>query len=77
MNTILNLLRKLDHDELLRVSEAIDIELERRIDREDTIPESARRRANDRQSSYRRSNGSSAPLVRFVGLRPEKRRLAA
>lgn len=78
MNTVLKLLRKMDDDDLLRVSEAIDIELNCRLERADAIPESAKRRAASRQSSYRHSTGAAAPLVRFVGLREApKRRLAA
>jgi hypothetical protein len=78
MNTILKLLRRLGDDELLSVSDAIDLELDRRLERTDPIPDSARRRAIDRQSSYRHSNGAAAPPVRFVGLRPaQKRPLAA
>jgi hypothetical protein len=78
MNAILNVLGRLDDDQLLRVSEAIDSELDRRLERSDPIPESARRRAIDRQFSYRHCNGSAGAPVRFVGLRPTvRRRLAA
>lgn len=68
MNTVLKLLRKMSDDELLHVSEAIDIELNCRLERTDPIPDSARRRAVARQFSYHRNTGSSAPLVRYVGL---------
>lgn len=77
MNTVLKLLRKMDDDELLQVSEAIDIELSRRWERADGIPDSARRRANARLSSYRRCNGAAAPPVSVVGLRESPRRRAA
>ena len=79
MNTILKLVQRLDDNELQAVSEAIDRELDRRLEQIDAIPDSARRRANDRQQSYRRSNGASAPPVRVVGLRPlhTRRRFAA
>jgi hypothetical protein len=78
MNAILKRLHQMHDDELLSVSEAIDFELERRLERTDPIPESARRRAIDRQGSYRHSNGAAAPPVRIVGLHPSpRRRLAA
>ncbi len=77
MNTILKLMRKLGDNELLSVSEAIDRELDRRLERMDIIPVSARRRANDRQHSYRHDNGASAPPVRVIGLRPLPRRRQA
>ena len=78
MNTILKLMRKLGDNELLSVSEAIDRELDRRLGRMDLIPVSARRRANDRQNSYRHDNGASAPPVRVIGLQPlSTRRRAA
>ena len=70
MNTVLKLVQRMDDDELLNVSEAIDRELDRRLEHMVTIPDSARRRANDRQHSYRHDNGASAPPVRLVGLRP-------
>jgi hypothetical protein len=78
MNAILKRLHQLHDDELLSLSEAIDFEMERRLERADPIPESARRRAIDRQNSYRRCNGASAPPVRVIGLQPsQRRRLAA
>jgi hypothetical protein len=78
MNAILNLMRRLNDDQLLGLSEAIDVELDRRIEREDPIPGSTRRRAVDRQYSYRRSNGAHAMPARMVDQRPPlRRRLAA
>ena len=78
MNTVLKMLRRLSYDELLSVSEAVDAELERCMERMEWIPDSARRRANSRRQSYRHDTGSSAPLVRFTGLRRAPgRRLAA
>jgi hypothetical protein len=69
MQSILKRLRKLADDELLAMSEAIDLELEARLARTDEeIPESARSRANDRQRSYRRSTGAAAPPIVAVGL---------
>jgi len=71
-------LNNLNNDELLSLSEAIDLELVRRQERIEEIPESARRRAVLRDQSYRRSTGSSAPPVRVTGLKEQhKRRHAA
>jgi hypothetical protein len=77
MNAILKHLQELGNDELLRLSEAIDTELDSRLDRYDDVPDSARRRAVSRDHSYRRSNGASAPPVRAVGLKDARRHRAA
>ena len=78
MNAVLKRLHKLADDELLAISEAIDQELERRLEQMDPIPESARRRAVQRSQSYRHRTGSSALPVRVAGLRDaQKRRRAA
>ncbi len=78
MNAILKRLQQLSDDELLIVSEAIDLELEHRLRREEGIPDSARRRAVQRQKSYRHSLGSGALPVRMAGLKePQRRRRAA
>jgi hypothetical protein len=77
MNAILNQLRHLSEDELLGVSEAIDIELDRRLDRQEEIPDSARRRAVQRQKSYRHSLGSSALPVKVTGMKEQRRRRLA
>jgi hypothetical protein len=78
MKAIIKKLNNLNNDELLSLSEAIDQEMERRQERIEEIPESARRRAIMRDQSYRRSTGSSAPPVRVTGLKePGKRRRAA
>ncbi len=77
MKALLKRLRRLGDDELLTVSEAIDCELERRLERTERIPESARRRAVERSHSYRQRNGSSAPPVRVTGMRqPRSRRIS-
>lgn len=76
MNYILNQLRRLSDDELTSLSEAIDSELDRRMDVIDDIPDSARRRAVQRQKSYRRSLGSSAPPIRAIGLKDHRRKAA-
>jgi hypothetical protein len=52
------------------------MELERRLQESDGIPESARQRAVSRQRSYRHSTGSSAPPIRAVGLRGHANRFA-
>lgn len=69
MKSILKQIAKLDDDQLLVVSDAIDTELERRMEREDVVPDSARRRAVQRQQSYRSRYGSSAPPVAVSGLK--------
>jgi hypothetical protein len=68
MNTILKQLQRLADDELLAVSEAIDVELERRLEGMPAHCESARQRARDRQQSYRRVTGAGAPPISAVGL---------
>jgi hypothetical protein len=78
MKSVLKCLNNLNNDELLSLSEAIDLELERRQDRIEEIPESARRRAILRNQSYRHSTGASAPPVRAIGLKDyRKHRRAA
>ncbi|MGD0518278.1 MAG: hypothetical protein ABSA26_12155 [Thermoguttaceae bacterium] len=77
MNAILNRLHRLSDDELLSVSEAIDVELERRLERQEEIPDSARRRAVQRQKSYRHSLGSAALPVKVTGMKDSRRRRLA
>jgi len=78
MDAVLRHLRHLADDELLEASAAIDRELERRLNLSEPHPESARKRAVQRDKSYRRRNGASALPVRVTGMRPtRKRRLAA
>ncbi len=78
MRSILKLLRKMADEELLSVSEEIDMELERRLERVDPVPDSARRRAVMRSQSYRHRTGASAPPVSATGLGKARRnRLAA
>jgi hypothetical protein len=77
MNAILKRIPTLCDDDLLCLSEAIDVELDGRLDRTESIPESARRRAVSRNHSYRRSNGAAAPPIRAVGLRDVRRNRAA
>ena len=77
MNAILKRLHQLCDDDLLNLSEAIDVELSLRLERSEAVPESARRRAVARGQSYRHSTGSSAPPIRAVGLRDTRRHRAA
>ena len=76
MSAYLNRVQQMSDEELLGFAEAIDFELERRQESLDPIPDSARRRANARQQSYRRSLGASAPPIRAIGLRDVRRRVA-
>lgn len=77
MNSLLRRIQQMGDDELLGLSEAIDFELDRRLETTDPIPDSARRRAHSRQNSYRRATGSAAPPIRAVGLRDVRRPRAA
>ncbi len=77
MDAVLKRLRKLADDELLEVSAAIDCELDRRLELSDPHPESARRRAVQREKSYRHCNGAAALPVRVTGMRPTRRRRLA
>ncbi len=74
MQTIIKQLRELGIEELLAISEAIDLELGSRLERGEEIPDSARRRAVMREQSYRKSTGSSAPPVRATGLKERRKR---
>jgi hypothetical protein len=74
MKAIMKSLDKLNNEELQALSEAIDVEMERREERIEEIPESARRRAVLRDQSYRRATGSSAPPVRITGLKEQRKR---
>jgi hypothetical protein len=74
MKSIIKMLRQLNEEELLILCEAVDLELDRRLERVEEIPESARRRAVMRDKSYRRSIGSSAPPIRLTGLKEQRKR---
>ena len=68
MNTILRQLQELADADLYALCEAVDMELQRREEvTDDEVPDSARRRAVEREQSYRRRNGSAAPPIRIVG----------
>ncbi len=68
MRDYLELAQRLNTEELLVFCEAISDEVERRLNRSENIPDSARRRSNRRQRSYRHSTGSAAPPIQAVGL---------
>jgi hypothetical protein len=68
LNTLLKRLCKLTTQELFSLCEAIDIELQRRDELVDDTPDSARRRALQREQGYRRRIGATAPPIRAVGL---------
>jgi hypothetical protein len=76
MDSFLRRLQELDDAQLLGISRAIDLELERRMQEDDEASESARQRALSRQRSYRRNTGSTAPPIRAVGLRRRDQRVA-
>jgi hypothetical protein len=73
MTAILDRLRQLSDEELLSLSEAIDVELGFRLERHDEVPDSARRRAVQRQKSYRHSLGSAALPVKMTGMKDNRR----
>ncbi|MGA2797583.1 MAG: hypothetical protein ABSE63_08405 [Thermoguttaceae bacterium] len=77
MTAILDRLRQLSDEELLSLSEAIDSELEYRLERHEGVPDSARRRAVQRQKSYRHSLGSTALPVKIAGMKESRRRRLA
>ena len=62
MKTILKRLNQLNDDDLLTLSEAIDVELEHRLELTSDVPDSARRRAVSRQHSYRRETARRRPF---------------
>jgi hypothetical protein len=68
MITILKQLAQFADHELYKLSEAIDLELQRREELTIEVPESAKRRAVERGQSYRRRLGAQAPRVRVVGI---------
>jgi hypothetical protein len=79
MKSIVSKLRALEDEELLILSEAIDLEIGRRGERMEEHPDSARTRARQRGESYRVKLGTKAPPVRAVGMKDagRKRKFAA
>jgi hypothetical protein len=74
MRSLFKQLRQFTEDELLQLSEAVDQEITSRTANDGEVPDSARRRAVRRSQSYRQSTGSSAPPVRFAGLKEKRKR---
>ncbi len=78
MQSVLRRIRKMATEQLLVVSREIDAELGRRESETEIIPVSAKRRAQQRQKSYRQNNGANAPPVMTIGLQKRvKQRRAA
>ena len=78
MKMILKLVEVLADADLYALCEAIDMELQRREDAIGEVPDSVRRRAVEREQSYRRRNGAGAPPVRITGIgKASSRRRAA
>jgi hypothetical protein len=74
MQSIISRLRILEDEQLLILSESIDIEIARREQRMEEHPDSARTRARQRSQSYRTDLGTKAPPVRAVGMKDAGRR---
>jgi hypothetical protein len=79
MQSIISKLHHLTDEQLLILSEAIDIEIMRREQRMEEHPDSARTRARQRKESYRSNLGTKAPPIRAVGMKDAgpKRKFAA
>jgi hypothetical protein len=79
MQSIINRLSNLENEELLILCEALDAEFERRVERLEEYPDSARMRARQRKQSYRTNIGAKAPPVHTVGMKNSgrKRQFAA
>lgn len=67
MQDFLKQAQHMSTDDLIVLSDAISDEVERRLSRARTMPDSARRRANRRRDSYCRSAGSAAPPIAAIG----------
>ncbi|MEI8373558.1 MAG: hypothetical protein WCJ35_12090 [Planctomycetota bacterium] len=67
MNSILEQLQKLADADIYTLSDAIDMELQRRDEIFGEASDSARRRALEREQGYRHCNGSTAAPVRATG----------
>ena len=77
MNFILRQLNRLADSDLYSLSEAIEMEMQRRASVIEDTTESARQRAIERGQSYRRRTGASAPSIRFTGIGSDSKRRAA
>jgi hypothetical protein len=74
MQSIIAKFRQLDDEDLLILSEAIDIEISRRQEMMEEHSDSARRRAVQRDQGYRSNLGTKAPPIRAVGMKDAGRR---
>jgi hypothetical protein len=74
MQSIINKLRHLEDEQLLILSEAVDLEITRREERMEEHPDSARMRARQREQSYRANLGTKAPPIRSIGMKDAGRR---
>ncbi len=78
MKSIINQLQELADADLYALSEALDMEMQRREDAIGVVPDSARRRVVERGQSYRHRTGAGAPPVRITGIgKPTPKRRAA
>ena len=78
MQSILKQLQELANADLYALCEAVDLELQRREEIIDDVPDSARRRANERGHGYSRRIGAASEQVRNIGIgKPSPRRRAA
>ena len=68
MKSIVKRLQRLPDTDLFSLSEAIDLELDRRSDVTGEVLDSARRRAVERQQGYRRRIGSNGVPVKATGM---------
>jgi hypothetical protein len=68
MNALLEHIEELADQELYSLCEAIEVEIHRREELSGELPDSARKRAVEREQSYRRRNSAFAPPVRAVGI---------
>jgi hypothetical protein len=74
MQSIIDRLPHMDDEQLLILSEALDAECDRRGDRLEEHPDSARMRVRQREKSYRANLGTKAPPVRTVGMKTSGRK---
>ena len=72
MQSVLRHIGRMSKEQLLALSAEIDAESERRQNEREIIPVSARRRAQQRQKSYRQKNGATAPPIMTIGLRRKR-----
>jgi hypothetical protein len=77
MHAIFKHLQEIEEVDLYALMDAVDAELQRRAEVTGEDYYSARRRAIERQQSYRHHAGAGAPPVREVGIgKPNKRHAA-